>query len=195
MSVSALAPKFADVFVLVDSLAQVERNDIRELLNELAELLNVGDASHKIALAQFGENVVKEFLFNDYQAKEKAIEYINRFEPRPNGGRKLGNAIDYVRDNFLNTASGSRIAEDYQQYLLVLRTGKPDDSVLRAIRTMKDMDVTVIDVSFKANLDYLSPTLSTFQIDQNIVDVALEISKMIQEKEIFNVTGGWFAFI
>ncbi|XP_077073745.1 collagen alpha-6(VI) chain [Siphateles boraxobius] len=187
----ALAPKFADVFVLVDSSAQAETKEIRELLTQLAEQLDVGDASHKIALAQFGENVVKEFLFNDYQAKEEAIEYINGFEPRPNGERKIGKAIDYVRTHFLNTASGSRIAKGNKQYLLVLRTGNSYDSAVRVIETMKNEDVTIIDIRLKANLHYLSPSLHTFQIDQNILDVAIasDITKRIQEKETFNVTG------
>lgn len=190
VSVSALAPKFADVFVLVDSTAQAETQQIRELLTELAVQLNVGDASYKIALAQFGENVVQEFLFNDYHTRQEAIEYINQFEPRPNGERKLGKAIDYVRIHFLNTASGSRIAKGNKQYLLVLRTGNSDDSTVRAIQTMKNEDVTVIDVRLEANLSYLSPTLLAFQIDQNIFDVASDITKRIQEKETFNVTGG-----
>ncbi len=190
VSVSAIAPRFADVFVLVDSLAQKETRKIRELLNQLAGQLSVGDGSHKIALAQFGENVVKEFLLNDYTVMEKAREYINRFEPRPNGERKLGQAIDYVRTHFLNTASGSRIAKGYKQYLLVLRTGNSYDSTLRAIRTMKDEDVTVIDIRLEANLRYLSPTLRTFQVDQNIIDIAADITKQIQETEVFNVTGG-----
>ncbi|KTG32498.1 hypothetical protein cypCar_00018712 [Cyprinus carpio] len=185
----AIAPKFADVFILVDSLAQGETQQIRELLDLLAVQLSVGDRSHKIALAQFGENVVKEFLFSDYKVTEKAREYINRFEPRPNGERKIGKTIDYVRTNFLNTASGSRIAKAYKQYLLVLRTGNSSDSTLRAIRTMKNEDVTVIDIRLEENLHYLFPTLRTFQVDQNIIDVAADITKIIQEKEVFSVTG------
>uniref|UniRef100_A0A8C1JE39 Collagen, type VI, alpha 4a n=1 Tax=Cyprinus carpio TaxID=7962 RepID=A0A8C1JE39_CYPCA len=185
----AIAPRFADIFVLVDSLAQRETQQIRELLNQLAVQLNVGDGSHKIALAQFGENVVKEFLFNDYKVKEQATGYINRFNPRPSGERKLGQAIDYVRTHFLNTASGSRIARGYKQYLLVLRTGNSSDSTQRAIRTMKNEDVTVIDIRLEADLHYLLPSLRTFQVDQNIIDVATDIRKRIQETEVFNVTG------
>ncbi|XP_026139557.1 collagen alpha-6(VI) chain isoform X2 [Carassius auratus] len=185
----AIAPRFADVFVLVDSLAQSETRQIRELLNQLAVQLNVGDGSHKIALAQFGEKVVKEFLYNDYKSKEQARGFINRFEPRPNGERKLGEAIDYVRTHFLKTVSGCRISEGYKQYLLVLRTGNSADSTLRAIRTMENEDVTVIDIRLEANLRYLLPTLRTFQVDQNIIDVATNISKRIQKTEVFNVTG------
>ncbi|KAK2902792.1 hypothetical protein Q8A67_007505 [Cirrhinus molitorella] len=186
----AIAPKFVDVFILVDSSAQGDTQQIRDLLNQLATKLNVGDGSHKIALAQFGENVVKEFLFNDYKVTAKAKEFINRFVPRPNGVRKLGKAIDYIRTNFLNTASGSRIAKGYKQYLLVLRAGDSYDSTLRAIRTMKNEDVTVIDIRLEANLRYLNPTLRTFEVEQNIIDdVAADITKRVQEKEILNVTG------
>ncbi|TRZ03072.1 hypothetical protein DNTS_029875 [Danionella cerebrum] len=185
----AIAPKFADVFVLVDSSAQRETQQIRDLLNRLAVQLNVRDGSHKMALAQFGENVVKEFLFNDYQTTQKAREYISRFEPRPNGEPKLGKALDYVRTHFLNSASGSRLAKGYRQYVLVLRNANPSDSPARAIRTLRNEDVTLIDIRLEAGLRILSPTLRQFQVEQNVVDIAADITKRIQEKEYFNVTG------
>ncbi|KAI2655063.1 Collagen alpha-6(VI) chain [Labeo rohita] len=186
----AIAPKFVDVFILVDSSAHGGTQQIRELLNQLAVQLNVGDGSHKIALAQFGENVVEEFLFKDYKITAEATEFIDRFEPRPDGERKLGKAMDYVRTNFLNTASGSRIAKGYKQYLLVLRAGNSYDSTLRAMRTMKNEDVTVIDIRLEENLRYLLPTIRSFQFQENIIDdVVVDITKRIQEKEIFNVTG------
>ncbi|XP_051576874.1 collagen alpha-6(VI) chain-like [Myxocyprinus asiaticus] len=185
----AIAPKFADVFVLVDSLAQREKQQINEILNLLATQLKVGDVSHKLALAQFGENVIEEFLFNDYQVTAKAKEYISRFELRPSGERKLGKAMDYVRTNFLKTASGSRIIKGYKQYLLVLRTGESSDSVLRATRTMKDEDVTIIDIKLEASLRNLAPMLISYQIDQNIDEVISDIIERITAKEILSVTG------
>ncbi|XP_048008437.1 collagen alpha-6(VI) chain isoform X1 [Megalobrama amblycephala] len=187
----ALSPKFADIFVLVDSSAQRKTQQIRDLLTRLVEQLQVGDASHKIAVAQFGEDVVNHFMFNDYQDTDKAIEYINRFEPRPRGERKIGKAIDFVHDYIRNTKSGSRITEGYKQYLLVLRTGNSYDSTVRAIQTMKNEDVKVIDIRFEADLRYLSPSINDIYVDRiaAIDNVVSDIINMIQETEILNVTG------
>lgn len=189
-SISALAPKFADIFVLVDSSAQRKTQQIRELLIRLTEQLQVGDASHRIAVAQFGEDVVNHFMFNDYKDTEKAIEYINRFEPRPKGERKIGKAIDFVHDYVRTTKSGSRITKGYKQFLLVVRTGNSYDSTVRAIQTVKNEDVKVIDIRYEANLRYLSPSINAFDVDQNIDKVASDIIEIIQETEMFNVTGG-----
>lgn len=192
MSVSAIAPKFADVFVLVDSSATNKKQEIRDILTQLAVKLKVGDGSNKIALAQFGENVVKEFLFSDYKDTAKAREFINRFEPRPSGDRNLGNAMDYVRTNFLNTASGSRIAKGYKQYVLVLRVGESSDAVLRATRIMKNQDVTVIDMRLETNLRLLTPVISGYDVPQDVIQITSDITKRIETKEVFNVTGGLF---
>ncbi|KAI7806724.1 putative collagen alpha-6VI chain [Triplophysa rosa] len=185
----AIAQKFADVFVLVDSSATTKKQEIRDILTQLAGNLKVGDGSNKIALAQFGVTVVKEFLFSDYKDTAKAKEYIAQFEPRPNGDRKLGNAMDYVRNNFLNTASGSRISRGYKQYILVLRVGESSDSVLGATRTMKNEDVTVIDMRLETNLRLLTPVISGYDVQQNIIQIASDITKRIETKKVLNVTG------
>lgn len=180
------------MFVLVDSSATDKTQEIRDVLNQLVVKLKVGDGSNKIALAQFGDTVVKEFLFSDYKDTATVREYINRFEPRPNGDRKLGNAMDYVRTNFLNTAAGSRISKGYRQYVLVLRVGESTDSVLGATRTMKSEDVTVIDMRLETNLRLLTPMIRGYDDQQDILQIAADITKRIETKEVFNVTGGLF---
>lgn len=190
----AIAPKFADVFVLVDSSAQSEKQKIRDLLTQLALKLKVGDGSNKIALAQFGENVTTEFLFNDYKDTEKAIELIRRFEPKPNGERKLGKAMDYFRNHFLNPMIGSRIYEGYKQNLLVIKTGESADSVLRATQILKSEDVTVIDISLTDVLpsptaDLAFPSVFLHSVEGDTSDSASNLTKTIEQEKVINVTG------
>uniref|UniRef100_A0A671T1D5 Collagen, type VI, alpha 4a n=1 Tax=Sinocyclocheilus anshuiensis TaxID=1608454 RepID=A0A671T1D5_9TELE len=163
----AIAPKFADVFILVDSLAQGETQQIRELLNLLAVQLNVGDGSHKIALAQFGESVVKEFLFNDYKVTEKARGYINRFEPRPNGERKLGKTIDYVRTHFLNTASGSRIAKVFNV------TGDCSSAQVADVVFIVDESGSITRSNFDLVKRFLHRTISGLEVKSDSVRVGM----------------------
>nr|XP_055066680.1 collagen alpha-6(VI) chain [Misgurnus anguillicaudatus] len=190
----AIAPKFADVFVLVDSSAQSEKQKIKDLLTQLALKLKVGDGSNKIALAQFGEDFITEFLFNDYKDTAKAVELISRFEPVPNGERKLGKAMDYFRTNFLNPLNGSRIYEGYKQYLVVIKTGESADSVLRATRILKSEDVTIIDIKLTDELPSPTPDLSfpsvfLHSLEGDILDFASDITKKIEQKTVLNVTG------
>ncbi|KAA0703512.1 Collagen alpha-6(VI) chain [Triplophysa tibetana] len=182
----AIAQKFADVFVLVDSSATTKKQEIRDFLTQLAVNLKVGDGSNKIALAQFGVTVVKEFLFSDYMDTAEAEEFITRFEPKPNGDRKLGNAMDYVFNNFLNTESGSRISKGYKQYILVMRVGESSDSVLGATRRMENEDVPVIDVRLETDLRPLTPVISGYDFQQDITQIVTDI---IETEVVLNVTG------
>ncbi|TSK16118.1 Collagen alpha-6(VI) chain [Bagarius yarrelli] len=143
----ALAPKYSDVFVLVDSSVD-QTQKVIQLLNRLATTLNVGDTSNQMALAQFGEDVLLEFQFDAYKTKNEALALIRKFRLRGTGQRKLGKAMDYVRTHLLSSEAGSRIAEGNKQFLLVISKEDPDDNALRAVRALKDDDVTIVNVDF-----------------------------------------------
>ncbi|XP_053084973.1 collagen alpha-6(VI) chain-like isoform X3 [Pangasianodon hypophthalmus] len=147
----ALAPKFKDVLVLVDSSVE-QTQKVIQLLNHLANQLNVGSTSNQMALAQFGEDVSVEFRFDAYKTKNEALALIRKFRLRGTGQRKLGKAMDYVRTNLLTTAAGSRLAQGNKQYLLVVSNGESNDNVLRAVRALKDEEVTLVNVDFSKEL-------------------------------------------
>ncbi|XP_026769414.3 collagen alpha-6(VI) chain-like [Pangasianodon hypophthalmus] len=149
----ALAPTYADVFVLVDSSVE-QTQKVIQLLRHLANQLNVSSTSNRMALAQFAEDVSVEFRFDAYKTKNEALVLIRKFRLRGTGQRKLGKAMDYVRTNLLTTAAGSRIAQGYKQYLLVVSNGESDDNVLRAVRALKDEEVTLVNVDLSADLDF-----------------------------------------
>ncbi|MCI4374056.1 hypothetical protein PGIGA_G00001650 [Pangasianodon gigas] len=149
----ALAPTYADVFVLVDSSVEQAKQAI-QLLRRLANQLNVSSTSNRMALAQFAEDVSVEFRFDAYKTKNEALALIRKFQLRGTGQRKLGKAMDYVRTNLLTTAAGSRIAQGYKQYLLVVSNGESDDNVLTAVRALKDEGVILVNVDLSADLDF-----------------------------------------
>ncbi|XP_072536172.1 collagen alpha-6(VI) chain [Salminus brasiliensis] len=155
----ALAPTFSDVFVLVDSTAQ-QNDEIKQFLVGLATQLNVGGKANRMALAQFDETVKVEFLFNAYRTKNEALELIDKFQLTDTGSSSLGQAMDYVRTRLLNAASGSRIAQGFKQYLLVVSKEKFDTSVLSAARALKAQGVNIVDVdiSRRIQLFFDSPT-------------------------------------
>ncbi|XP_058249736.1 collagen alpha-6(VI) chain-like isoform X2 [Hemibagrus wyckioides] len=153
----ALAPTFADVFVLVDSSVEPPEK-VPQLLRHLAEQLNVASSSNRMALAQFGEDVSVEFRFDAYKTKNEALALIRKFRLRGTGQRKLGKAMDYVRTQLLTTEEGSRIAQGYKQYLLVVSKGESDDNILRAVRALKDEGVILVNVDLSEKFDFPSLT-------------------------------------
>ncbi|KAK3552012.1 hypothetical protein QTP70_031601, partial [Hemibagrus guttatus] len=147
----ALSPKALDVFVLVDSSVD-QAQKVTQFLKILANFLNIGSTSNQMALAQFGEDVSVEFRFDAYKTKNEVLVLIRKFQLRGSGQRKLGKAIDYVRTHLLTTEAGSRIAEGNKQYLLVISKGESDDNILRAMRALKDEEVTIINVDLSKEL-------------------------------------------
>ncbi|XP_053350352.1 collagen alpha-6(VI) chain-like [Clarias gariepinus] len=143
----ALAPKFKDVLVLVDSSVE-QTQKVSQFLNRLANQLNVGSTSNQMALAQFSENVSLDFSFDAYKSKSEALALIQKFQLRVTGQRKLGKALDYVRTHLLTPEAGSRIAEGNKQYLLIVSEGESNDDIHRALRALKDEEVTVVNVDF-----------------------------------------------
>ncbi|GAA6097435.1 collagen alpha-6(VI) chain-like [Tachysurus ichikawai] len=189
----ALAPTFADVFVLVDSSVE-QTQKVMQFLNRLANLLNVGSSSNRMALAQFGEDVSVEFRFDAYKSKNEALALIRKFRLRGTGQPKLGKAIDYVRTHLFSTEAGSRIAQGYKQYLLVISKGESDDNILTAVHTLKDDEVTLIsvDISRELQIDPQKPVLPGFTISaapKNAAEIAQDVKIFIETKEQIEVTG------
>ncbi|KAI4890693.1 hypothetical protein NFI96_033753 [Prochilodus magdalenae] len=186
--VTTLAPKFVDMFVLVDSSVQMD--EIQKFLVGLANQLNVGSQSSRMALAQFGKEVSVEFSFNAYKTKNEVIALIRKFQLRGDGQRNTGQAMDFVRTRFLNTESGSRIAQGIKQYLLVVSAGQSDDNVHRAARTIKADGVSVInvDMSNRASDPASPPTLFSSPGKTIFTADATAIQKMIQPTGVPAVT-------
>ncbi|KAF4106105.1 collagen alpha-6(VI) chain-like [Onychostoma macrolepis] len=151
----AFEPKFADLFILVDSSAsRQEQQTINNFLSRLVTQLNVGKDFNRVGLAQFSENVKEEFLLNTDKTKNAIVSTIRRLTLRPTGDRRVGNAIEYAHKNFFTSANGSRVSEGFKQFLLVISAGESADGVVQASRTIKNDAVTVFAVGLnKADAD------------------------------------------
>ncbi|XP_062848369.1 collagen alpha-6(VI) chain [Trichomycterus rosablanca] len=141
----ALAPKVSDVFVLVDSNVN-QTQELTQFLTHLTTKFKVGFSSNRIALAQFGEDVSMEIRFDAYKTETEALTHIEQFRLRGTGQRKLGKAMDYVRQYLTQSAVSRRSSQSYKQYLVVVGTGKSDDKTFRAIRDLKREKVTIVNV-------------------------------------------------
>ncbi|KAJ8354331.1 hypothetical protein SKAU_G00218980 [Synaphobranchus kaupii] len=183
------APRFADVFILVDSTTQTEIGKVKTLLNRLVNLLNIGSEAHRIGLAQFGSDTKVEFLLNRYRTKDEVLLYLkNQFQLRPGRDRQLGQALEHARVNFFNAAAGSRIAEGFRQVLVVITAGKSQDSVKRPARTMKTEGITVISIGLaktnRQELQFIATSPYVFQTStQSITSIPQDVKGVIEYKE------------
>ncbi|KAJ8288246.1 hypothetical protein COCON_G00009050 [Conger conger] len=181
------APRFADVVILVDSTADIGR--VKNLLNRLVSQLNVGSEAHRIGLAQFGSDTQVEFLLNTYQTKDEVQLHLrNKFRLRPGRDRQLGKALEHARVTFFNTAAGSRIAEGFQQFLVVITAGQSEDSVMRAARTIKTEGVNVISIGLpktnRQELELIATSPYVFQTpSQSIAVIPQEVKGIIESKQ------------
>ncbi|KAL2084689.1 hypothetical protein ACEWY4_020207 [Coilia grayii] len=138
---------FADVFFLVDSsIKQQQFQLIRQILNRLANQLNVNIDSNRMGLAQFSDNTNVDFFLNQYKTKEEILEKLKRFRLRAGGSRNIGAALDYARTNLLTPEAGARLYPGFGQYLVLMMSGKSDDSVYRQSQILRDQSINVITV-------------------------------------------------
>ncbi|KAA0718317.1 Collagen alpha-6(VI) chain [Triplophysa tibetana] len=176
------APKFADLFILVDSLASKQESVlIRNFLQRLINQLSTGKDFNRIGLAQFSENVKEEFLLNTDKSRAEMVTQARSLQLKPTGQRKIGNAIEYARKHFLTTASGSRVSDGFKQFLLVVAAGQSDDKTVQAARSIKKDAVTVFavglpradpdemeDISSRPNSFRIINTNTAFQVQLKI---------------------------
>ncbi|XP_026114550.1 collagen alpha-6(VI) chain-like [Carassius auratus] len=188
----AFVSKFADLFILVDSSAsRQEQQIIRNFLQRLILQLNVGKNTNRVGLAQFSENVKEEFLLNTDKTRNEILASVRSLTLRPTGERRIGNAIEYAHKNFFSTATGSRVSEGFKQFLLVISAGESADGVIQASRTIKEDAVTVFAVGLnKADeheMKHISSQQHNYKLVGNILEVQQKIKFAIETWEVVSV--------
>ncbi|XP_043111994.1 collagen alpha-3(VI) chain [Puntigrus tetrazona] len=183
----AFVPKFADLFILVDSSPSRQEQLTKNFLSRLVTQLNVGKVYNRIGLAQYSENVKEEFLLNNNKTKNEIVSSIRNLILRPTGERRIGNAIEYAHKNFFTSAAGSRVSEGFKRFLLVISAGESADGVIQASRTIKKDAVTVFAVGLsRADADemkYISSQPHSYKLVGNIQQVQQKIKSAIDTWE------------
>uniref|UniRef100_A0AAY4A7Z5 VWFA domain-containing protein n=1 Tax=Denticeps clupeoides TaxID=299321 RepID=A0AAY4A7Z5_9TELE len=190
----ALAPTFADLFILVDNSAQSQIQLIKNVLARLANQYNVNIDSNRMGLAQFGDDTTVEFLLNGYKTKEEVLAHIRRFRLKPSRQRKTGEALDYASANFFTAEAGSRAAQGFKQFLVLITSGKSDDSVYRSVRKMQDVGVTLLTFGVgEAELFELQtvakPQLVLQSQGRNAIQLSQEIKSVTESEDTYGPTG------
>ncbi|XP_061647477.1 collagen alpha-3(VI) chain-like isoform X1 [Phyllopteryx taeniolatus] len=204
-----------DVIFVVDGSDGVGRDFpiIQEFIRRVVENLNVGENQIRIGVVQFGDYAQADMYLNTYSTKEDVLNSVRGLRQRGGRQRNLGQALQFVSEDVLTAARGSRKQEGVPQFLVVVSSGSPTDDINRPATTLKrsrviplsigTRDVNPKDlqiVSFIPNFAYTVddvPSLDTVQ--ENIINTLTELSdddiaRMIPQfpvfEEIVPSTGG-----
>ncbi|XP_034862669.1 collagen alpha-3(VI) chain isoform X2 [Mirounga leonina] len=135
----------ADIIFLVDSSWSIGKEHfqlVREFLYDVIESLAVGDSDFRFALVQFNGNPHTEFLLNTYRTKQEVLSHISNMS-YTGGSNETGKGLEYVMQNHLTEAAGSRASDGVPQVIVVLTDGHSDDGLALPSAELKSADVNV----------------------------------------------------
>ncbi|XP_037136411.1 uncharacterized protein col6a3 isoform X2 [Syngnathus acus] len=181
-----------DIIFLVDGSDGVGRDFpiIQEFIRRVVENLNVGENKIRIGVVQFGDYANPDMYLNTHTTKEAVLNTVRGLRQRGGRQRNLGQALQFVSDDMLTAARGSRKQEGVPQFLVVVSSGSPTDDINRPATTLKqsrvipfsigtrdvnpkDLQIVSFVPNFAFTVDDL-PSLDTVQ--QNVINRLTELS-------------------
>ncbi|XP_017531177.3 collagen alpha-3(VI) chain isoform X3 [Manis javanica] len=138
----------ADIIFLVDSSWSIGKEHfqlVREFLYDAIKSLAMGENDFRFALVQFNGNPHTEFLLNSYRTKQEVLSHISNMS-YTGGSNQTGKGLEYVMQNHLTKAAGSRASDGVPQVIVVLTDGHSDDGLALPSAELKSADVNVFAV-------------------------------------------------
>nr|XP_060477469.1 collagen alpha-3(VI) chain [Panthera onca] len=135
----------ADIIFLVDSSWSIGKEHfqlVREFLYDVIKSLAVGENDFHFALVQFNGNPHTEFLLNTYRTNQEVLSHISNMS-YIGGSNQTGKGLEYVMQNHLTEAAGSRASDGVPQVIVVLTSGRSDDGLALPSAELKSADVNV----------------------------------------------------
>ncbi|XP_035532200.1 collagen alpha-3(VI) chain-like isoform X3 [Morone saxatilis] len=132
-----------DVIFLVDGSDGVGREFpiIQEFIRRVVESLNVGENKIRIGVVQYGDYAQADMYLNTHTTKEGILNGVRGMRQRRGRQRNLGQALQFVNQNVLTAARGSRKEEGVPQFLIVVSSGSSTDDISRAATSLKESRV------------------------------------------------------
>uniref|UniRef100_A0A3Q2XBS0 Collagen type VI alpha 3 chain n=1 Tax=Hippocampus comes TaxID=109280 RepID=A0A3Q2XBS0_HIPCM len=181
-----------DIVFIIDGSDGIGRDFpiIQEFIRKVVENLNVGENKIRIGVLQFADYPQADMYLNTHPTKEDVLNAVRGLRQRGGRGRNLGQALQFVNEDMLTAARGSRKQEGVPQFLVVVSSGSPTDDINRpastlkrsrvipfsiGTRDMKPQDLQI--VSFVPNFAYIVddlPSLDTVQ--ENVINSLTELS-------------------
>ncbi|XP_054236851.1 collagen alpha-3(VI) chain [Indicator indicator] len=138
----------ADIIFLVDSSWSIGKEHfqlVREFLYDVVKALDVGGNDFRFALVQFSGNPHTEFQLNTYPSTRDVLSHIANMS-YVGGDTETGKGLEYLIENHLTEAAGSRAGEGVPQVIIVLTDGRSRDDVSLPSSVLKSGHVNMFAV-------------------------------------------------
>ncbi|KAF7649882.1 hypothetical protein LDENG_00134560 [Lucifuga dentata] len=181
-----------DVVFLVDGSVGVGREFpiIQDFIRKIVENLNVGENKIRIGVVQYGDRPHADIYLNSHTTKEGVLNAVRGIRQRGGAQRNLGEALEFVSQDVLTAARGSRKEEGVPQFVIVVSSGASTDDIRSAASSLKqsrvlpfsigtrdvnptELQVVSFDPTFAYTVDDL-PGLYTVQ--NNLITTLTELS-------------------
>ncbi|XP_045075210.1 collagen alpha-4(VI) chain-like [Coregonus clupeaformis] len=142
----------ADIVFLVDgstSISPTNFQEVRRFLHSFIEGLDIGTDKVRVGLAQFSNEIQKQFHLGEHTDKRALLEQVDRL-PQLGGGTDTGKAITVLREEFFTTAKGSRADQRVPQIAVVLTDGESGDDVVPPAKALRQHGVIVFAIGVGA---------------------------------------------
>ncbi|XP_076858204.1 collagen alpha-3(VI) chain isoform X3 [Brachyhypopomus gauderio] len=132
-----------DIVFLIDGSTGVGREFpiIQEFVQRVVEKLNVGENKIRVSVVQYGDRPHVDMYLNSYKTKEGVLNAIKELKQQEGKQRNLGEAIEFVRLQVLDSSHGGRKKEDVPQFLVVISGSRATDDVRTPANTLKQSGV------------------------------------------------------
>ncbi|NWH63688.1 CO6A3 protein, partial [Geococcyx californianus] len=138
----------ADIIFLVDSSWRIGKEHfqlVRKFLYDVVKALDVRGNDFRFALVQFSGNPHTEFQLNTYPSTQDVLSHIANMSYM-GGDTKTGKGLEYLIENHLTKAAGSRAGEGIPQVIIVLTDGQSQDDVALPSSVLKSAHVNMFAV-------------------------------------------------
>ncbi|XP_053296519.1 collagen alpha-3(VI) chain isoform X2 [Pleuronectes platessa] len=132
-----------DIIFLVDGSDGVGRDFpvIQEFIRRVVESLNVGENKIRIGVIQYGDSAQADMYLNSHTTKEGVLNAVRQMRQRGGRQRNLGQGLQFINQDVLTAARGSRKQEGVPQFVIVVSSGPSTDDINRSATTLKQSRV------------------------------------------------------
>uniref|UniRef100_A0A7M4EEQ5 Collagen alpha-3(VI) chain n=1 Tax=Crocodylus porosus TaxID=8502 RepID=A0A7M4EEQ5_CROPO len=163
----------ADIIFLVDSSWSIGKEHfqlVREFLYDVVKSLDVGENDFHFALVQFSGNPHTEFQLNTYRSTQDVLSHILNM-PYMGGGTKTGKGLEYLIQNHLTKAAGSRASDGTPQIIIVLTDGRSQDDVALPSSVLKSADINMFAIGVQNAVEGELKEIASEPLDLHIFNL------------------------
>ncbi|XP_006846695.1 PREDICTED: collagen alpha-4(VI) chain-like [Chrysochloris asiatica] len=134
-----------DIVFLVDSSTSIGPPNfqiVKDFLYSVVLGLDIGSDQVRVGLVQYNDNIYPAFQLNQYPRKSVVLEQIQNL-PYRTGGTNTGNALEFIRTNYLTEAAGSRAQNRVPQIVILVTDGESSDEVQEIADRLKEDGVVM----------------------------------------------------